>query len=100
VWAPNARRVSVVGDFNDWDAGADVLVPVEETGIWEGVVSGAAPGQRYKYDVDGHQKADPVAFRAEEPPRTASVVFESAYKWGDAAWVDGRRAAEPLDGPV
>jgi 1,4-alpha-glucan branching enzyme len=100
VWAPNARRVSVVGDFNGWDAGADVLVPVEETGIWEAVVSGAASGQRYKYDVDGHQKADPVAFRAEEPPRTASVVFESAYEWGDAAWVDARRASEPLDGPV
>ncbi len=49
VWAPNARRVSVVGDFNDWDAGADALVPVDETGIWEGVVDRAAAGQRYKF---------------------------------------------------
>ena len=100
VWAPNARRVSVVGDFNDWDAGADLLVPVDDSGIWEGVVDGAAPGQRYKYDVDGGQKADPIAFRAEEPPKTASVVFESAYEWEDASWIEARRAAEPLDRPL
>ena len=100
VWAPNARRVSVVGDFNDWDTAADPLVPVEETGIWEGVVDGAELGQRYKYDVDGREKADPVAFRAEEPPRTASVVFEPAYEWGDSVWIETRRAREPLDGPL
>ncbi len=100
VWAPNARRVSVVGDFNDWDTAADPLVPVEETGIWEGVVDGAELGQRYKYDVDGREKADPVAFRAEEPPRTASVVFEPAYEWGDAVWIETRRAREPLDRPL
>jgi 1,4-alpha-glucan branching enzyme len=100
VWAPNAQRVSVVGDFNDWDTGADLLVPVEETGIWEGVVDGAELGQRYKYDVGGHEKADPIAFRAEEPPRTASVVFESDYEWADTAWIEARRAREPLDGPL
>jgi 1,4-alpha-glucan branching enzyme len=100
VWAPNARRVSVVGDFNDWDAGADPLAPVEETGIWEGVVDGAERGQRYKYAVDGHEKADPIAFRAEEPPRTASVVFESEYEWGDEAWIEERRASEMLDRPL
>jgi 1,4-alpha-glucan branching enzyme len=100
VWAPNARRVSVVGDFNDWDAGADALVPVDETGIWEGVVDRAAAGQRYKFVVDGHEKADPVAFRAEDPPRTASVVFEPGYEWGDAAWMEARRAGELLDRPL
>jgi 1,4-alpha-glucan branching enzyme len=100
VWAPNARQVSVVGDFNDWDTASDSLVPVEETGIWEGVVDGAELGQRYKYDVDGREKADPIAFRAEEPPRTASVVFEPAYEWGDTAWIEARRAREPLDGPL
>ena len=57
VWAPNASHVSVVGDFNDWDAGADPLAPVEETGIWEGVVDGAGLGQRYKYEIDGREKA-------------------------------------------
>jgi 1,4-alpha-glucan branching enzyme len=100
VWAPNARRVGVVGDFNDWDAGADPLVPVDDSGIWEGVVDGAEPGQRYKYDVDGSQKADPIAFRAEEPPKTASVVFEPSYEWEDESWIEARRAAEPLDRPL
>ena len=100
VWAPNARRVSVVGDFNDWDTGADSLAPVDETGIWEGVVDGAELGQRYKYDVDGHEKADPIAFRAEEPPKTASVVFETEYEWGDDGWIEARRASEVLDRPL
>jgi len=100
VWAPNASHVSVVGDFNDWDAGADALAPVEETGIWEGVVDGAGLGQRYKYEIDGREKADPVAFRAEEPPRTASVVFEPAYDWGDEEWIDARRDSLPLDRPL
>jgi len=100
VWAPNASHVSVVGDFNDWDAGADALAPVEETGIWEGVVDGAGLGQRYKYEIDGREKADPVAFRAEEPPRTASVVFEPAYDWADEEWIDARRDSLPLDRPL
>jgi len=100
VWAPNASSVSVVGDFNDWDAGADQLAPVDSTGIWEGVVEGAERGQRYKYAVDGHEKADPIAFRAEEPPRTASVVFEPEYEWGDEAWIEERRASELLDRPL
>src|SRR6516165_11796603 len=86
VWAPNAHEVGVIGDFNDWDAAADPLSPVDETGIWEGIVQGATPGQRYKYLVSGHEKADPLAFRAEEPPKTASVVFEPAYDWNDAEW--------------
>ena len=100
VWAPNARRVSVAGDFNDWDVEADPLAPVDETGIWEGVVGGAELGQRYKYSIDGREKADPIAFRAEEPPRTASVVFESEYEWGDGGWSEKRRASEVLDRPL
>jgi len=100
VWAPNARRVSVAGDFNNWDVEADPLAPVDETGIWEGVVGGAELGQRYKYSIDGHEKADPIAFRAEEPPRTASVVFESEYEWGDGGWIEERRASEVLDRPL
>jgi 1,4-alpha-glucan branching enzyme len=100
VWAPNAHTVTVIGDFNDWDAEADPLTPVAETGIWEGVVDGASAGQRYKYAVDGREKADPVAFRAEEPPKTASVVFESSFDWTDDAWLEQRRAAETLDAPL
>ncbi|MGN6796656.1 MAG: GlgB N-terminal domain-containing protein, partial [Gaiellaceae bacterium] len=62
VWAPNARYVSVVGDFNDWDSAADPLSPVDSTGIWEGVVEGASAGCNYKYHLDGNEHADPVSF--------------------------------------
>jgi 1,4-alpha-glucan branching enzyme len=100
VWAPNARYVSVVGDFNDWDSSADPLSPVDATGIWEGIVDGATTGQRYKYHLDGHEKADPLAFEAEVPPKTASVVFRSEYEWDDTDWVEARREREPLREPL
>jgi len=100
VWAPNARVVSVVGDFNGWDPAANVLSPVDSTGIWEGVVQGAQVGERYKFNLDGREKADPLAFEAEVPPATASVVFESQYEWGDDEWVEARRASKPLDRPL
>jgi 1,4-alpha-glucan branching enzyme len=100
VWAPNARAVTVIGDFNDWDPKSNPLAPVEETGIWEGVVDGAVAGQRYKYSVDGREKADPLAFCAELPPKTASVVFESSFEWTDDAWLERRRGIETLDAPL
>jgi len=100
VWAPNAREVGVVGDFNGWDAAADRLSPVGETGIWEGVVAGASVGQRYKFVVDGYEKADPVAFEAEVPPKNASVIFRSEHEWLDAGWLAARRAREPLEQPI
>jgi 1,4-alpha-glucan branching enzyme len=100
VWAPNARHVSVVGDFNDWDPAADVLQPVAETGIWEGIVDGADVGQRYKYELDGREKADPLAFEAEVPPKTASVVNQSTYAWHDQPWVEQRRSREQLERPI
>jgi 1,4-alpha-glucan branching enzyme len=100
VWAPNAQDVSVVGDFNDWGSAASPLAPVDATGIWEGVVAGAQTGQRYKFHLDGHEKADPLAFEAEVPPKNASVVFESTYEWGDEQWLAARREQEPLDRPL
>ena len=100
VWAPNARYVSVVGDFNGWDPAASVLSPVDGTGIWEGVVEGAKAGECYKFHLDGKERADPLAFEAEVPPKTASVIFESHYVWGDEAWVEARRAQVPLDRPL
>jgi len=100
VWAPNARYVSVVGDFNHWDSTASPLRPVDGTGIWEGVVDEAHEGQCYKYHLDGREKADPLAFRAEVPPKTASVVFESTYEWGDDDWLERRRSQEPLEQPL
>jgi 1,4-alpha-glucan branching enzyme len=100
VWAPNASYVSVVGDFNGWDSAANRLEPVDSTGIWAGIVEGAKVGERYKFHLDGHERADPLAFRAEEPPQTASVVFESDYEWLDADWLEARRAHEALDRPL
>jgi 1,4-alpha-glucan branching enzyme len=100
VWAPNAQYVSVIGDFNDWDSAAHVLEPVAETGIWEGIVEGARAGEHYKFHLDGREKSDPMAFEAELPPKTASVVFESSYEWNDDAWMDERRTQEQLERPM
>jgi 1,4-alpha-glucan branching enzyme len=106
VWAPNAERVSVIGDFNGWDPTAHPLQPREQSGIWEGFVPGVAPGAIYKYHLvsryHGYRvdKADPFAFYAEVPPRTASVVWDLAYEWGDSAWLAERRRRNALDAPI
>jgi 1,4-alpha-glucan branching enzyme len=100
VWAPNAKYVSVIGDFNDWDSARDQLRPVDSTGIWEGIVEDASVGQHYKYHLDGHEKADPVAFEAEVPPKTASVIFESEYEWSDEDWIEARHKQEQLERPM
>ena len=92
--------MSVVGDFNDWSSDADPLRPVDDTGIWEGIVDGATTGQRYKFHLDGREKADPMAFEQELPPKTASVVFETRYEWLDADWLEARRGQLPLERPV
>src|SRR5262245_37958830 len=86
VWAPNARSVSVVGDFNGWDPRIHPMRG-SESGIWEARIAEAAPGSLYKYHVvsaDGahrNDKADPFAFRCETPPLTGSVVWDLAYQW-------------------
>jgi 1,4-alpha-glucan branching enzyme len=106
LWAPNAAEVSVVGDFNRWKPGVDPLEPRGRSGIWQGEVPGLSAGERYKYHlrsrVRGYSvdKADPFAFRAEEPPRTASVAWDLRYDWGDAAWMARRGAANALDAPM
>ena len=100
VWAPNAKYVSVIGDFNDWDSAANQLEAVDSTGIWEGIVESAAVGQHYKYHLDGRERADPVAFEAEVPPKTASVIFESDYQWQDADWIESRHGQEQLERPL
>ena len=105
VWAPNARQVSVVGDWNGWDGGAHPLRPAGSSGIWEATVAEAAEGHRYKYEVlgaDGHLrlKSDPFAFAAEVPPLTASLVHRSTYEWQDDAWLERRRSLEPLSQPM
>ena len=105
VWAPNARAVSVVGDWNSWGEGVDVLAPQESSGVWAGVAAHAREGHAYKLAVHGADgvtrlKADPLAFRAEEPPATASVVYRSRYTWSDDDWLTRRRGTDPLRAPM
>ncbi|HEY3247748.1 MAG TPA: 1,4-alpha-glucan branching protein GlgB [bacterium] len=106
VWAPDAERVSVIGDFNGWTAGREALRPRGVSGIWEGFLPGIAPGAVYKYHVTsrvaGHvgEKADPYGFYHEVPPRTGSVVWDLAYAWGDAGWMAGRGKRNRLDDPI
>ncbi len=106
VWAPNARQVSVIGDFNGWRPYAAPLDPQGSSGIFAGFVPGVAPGALYKYHIVSQmggaalEKADPVGFRQEEPPRTASVVWDLAYEWGDQAWMEARGAASRQDAPL
>ncbi|MDQ4148879.1 MAG: 1,4-alpha-glucan branching protein GlgB [Actinomycetota bacterium] len=96
AWAPNARAVSVVGDFNGWDKRAHSLKPVKSSGIWEEFVPGVVRGERYKFHIvsrDGTfevDKADPFATFSEVPPATASVVWDLDYQWGDHEWMAGR----------
>jgi 1,4-alpha-glucan branching enzyme len=106
VWAPNAEEVSVIGDFNGWQAGASPLAPrADESGIWEGVVEGVQHGATYKYHVrsrhNGYRvdKADPFAFASQEPPETASRVWSLDYDWSDGEWMAHRAQHNALDAP-
>ncbi len=105
VWAPNARAVRVVGDFNHWQGATHAMRELGGTGVWELFVPGVAAGTVYKYEIltqDGswRQKADPLAKGTELPPATASVVVESSYAWGDKDWIDRRTGADPHQGPM
>ena len=101
VWAPNARRVSVVGDFNHWDGRYHPMRPMGVSGIWEIFIPGVDKGAKYKYEIAGADgalrlKSDPYALRYEPPPHNASIVWDiSDYQWGDADWMN-RRAKEDL----
>lgn len=104
VWAPSAASVAVIGDFNGWDGGAHPLAP-SDAGIWWGHVPGARRGDAYKYRIVTHDgfaldKADPVALAAEEPPRTASRIWELDHQWGDAAWMADRHRHNAHDAPM
>jgi 1,4-alpha-glucan branching enzyme len=106
VWAPNAREVTVIGDFNGWNYQQHQLKPREQAGIWEGFIPGVGPGTRYKYHIESNHhgykvdKADPVAFLNETPPRTASVVCDLSYTWSDQKWMDRRQEACALSSPL
>jgi 1,4-alpha-glucan branching enzyme len=103
VWAPNARAVRVVGDFNAWDGRVNPMRSMGESGVWELFLPGVGPGARYKYEIVTPQrqlrlKADPCAELAETAPGTASVITTSSYAWGDTAWLEARSTRSPLDG--
>jgi 1,4-alpha-glucan branching enzyme len=107
VWAPNARAVSVVGDFNAWDGRTHPLRNLGASGLWETFIPGIAEGQPYKFEIEPAHgprflKADPWALFAEQPPRTASVTSNlGRYLWRDHAWMDARRErGTALDRPM
>ncbi|MGV2102380.1 MULTISPECIES: 1,4-alpha-glucan branching protein GlgB [unclassified Rhizobium] len=107
VWAPNARRVSVVGDFNSWDGRRHPMRLRREAGVWEIFIPDLTVGDRYKFEIlDGQgnllaQKADPVARASEAAPSTASIVASTEpVKWRDAEWLERRAGRDILDGPI
>jgi 1,4-alpha-glucan branching enzyme len=105
VWAPSARAVSVIGDFNSWDGRLHAMRSMGSGGIWELFMAGVEAGARYKYELltqDGELllKADPYAQQAEEPPKTASVVTEPEHEWHDEEWLARRAGSKPLEQPM
>ena len=106
VWAPTAHSVSVVGDFNYWTQGEHNLeVRWDESGIWEGFIPHLTKGTTYKYKIQSNndgivtEKSDPFAFYCENPPNTASVVWDLEYKWKDTKWMNSRENHNGLDKP-
>jgi len=106
VWAPNAREVSVIGDFNGWNINAHPLELRGKSGIWEGFIPGVRKGSLYKYHIESNyndykvDKADPYAFYAENPPGTASIVWNLDYNWSDQSWLVKRNNANSLKSPI
>ncbi len=106
VWAPNAAKVSVIGDFNLWNKASLPLKLRSKSGIWEGFVPGVGRGAIYKYYIKSSvrdykvEKADPFAFYAETPPKTASVVWDLDYEWHDRDWMEHRNGRISTDAPV
>ena len=106
VWAPSAKSVSVIGDFNYWTVGEHQLnVRWDSSGIWEGFIPGVDKGTKYKYKIHSHnndvwtEKADPFARFCEQPPQTASLVWDDNYQWKDSGWMQTREEKNALDKP-
>jgi 1,4-alpha-glucan branching enzyme len=105
VWAPNARSVSVVGDFNGWDTKSSRLSSRGSSGIWEGFVPGVTQGSLYKFHIESRQngyridKADPMGLLHETAPNTASVVWNLDYEWKDSDWMQKRAERNSLRAP-
>ena len=106
VWAPNAVQVFVMGDFNGWNKRSDPLHPNGQSGIWEGFFPGIGNGTLYKYHIVSRfsdyrvDKTDPFSIFNEIPPKTASIVWNLDYQWGDQEWMTSRRQRNALDKPM
>ncbi|HLI46440.1 MAG TPA: 1,4-alpha-glucan branching protein GlgB, partial [Geobacterales bacterium] len=105
VWAPNAKRVAVIGDFNGWNPNKHMLFKRNDgSGIWEGFIEEARLGDRYKYRIvsDYYQadKADPFAIYSEKPPNTASIIWSLEYQWKDREWMEKRSKKNALNAPI
>ncbi|HVO95318.1 MAG TPA: 1,4-alpha-glucan branching protein GlgB [Terriglobales bacterium] len=106
VWAPNAERVSVIGDFNGWQKGSHELSPYGQSGIWEGFFPDIPKGALYKYHIVSRilgyrvDKTDPLSVFNETPPKTASIVWDLDYEWGDHDWMAQRRQRNRIDQPM
>ena len=106
VWAPDAERISVVGDFNGWNADSHPMNPKGGSGVWEAFIHDLGKGAVYKYHIRSRyhmyevSKADPYGFYNEVPPRTASIVWDLDYEWQDAAWMRTRHDRNKFDAPI
>ena len=105
VWAPGARSVRVVGDFNGWDGRSHPMRMLGSSGVWELFLPDIGPGARYKFEIltaagEITLKADPFAFATEAPPQTASVVTRTAHQWQDDEWMDNRHAVDWVASPM
>jgi len=105
VWAPNARGLSVVGDFNSWDGRIHMMRSMGGSGIWELFIPGLADGERYKYEIRPHEgppylKTDPWAASLERPPATAAIVYRSRYRFEDNQWIGERGSRDALRAPL
>ncbi|WP_028509661.1 1,4-alpha-glucan branching protein GlgB [Ruminococcus sp. NK3A76] len=105
VWAPNAKAVSLVGDFNNWEKDADPLEKIADTEVWEIFKTGLKQFDTYKYAIDGcdgklHMKADPYGTHMEVKPSTGSKVFKSTYKWNDSEWLTEKAKKNVYKSPM
>lgn len=108
VWAPNAERVSVIGDFNRWDPRRHMMRVLGDSGVWEIFIPGVKEGAMYKFEIRSryHEhiiriKSDPFAFYSELRPKTASIVVDiNSYKWNDSEWMEKRRTSNPQESPI
>jgi 1,4-alpha-glucan branching enzyme len=105
LWAPNARRVSLICDANFWDKEINPMIPLGSNGLWEVFIKDVGPGLKYKFAIQGRDSrwvdhADPLARQSERPPKTASIVNESNYLWSDDKWMDSRGLFQPWKSPI